>query len=59
MDYVAAGWLVWVTWLVGDVGIRSVHGVFAVGWQWWGTVWADVLLLWGPQWESFVGGWVL
>ena len=29
MDCVAVGWLVWVTWLVGYVGTRSVHEVFA------------------------------
>ena len=64
MDCVAVGWLAWVTRLVGDVGIRSVHGVFDVRWQWWGTVLIGVLLVWEgaagwPLWESFVGGWVL
>ena len=64
MDCVAIGWLVWVTWLVGDVGIQSVHEVFAVGWQLWGTVLIGVLQYWvgAAGWllcETGVGGWVL
>ena len=47
---------------------RCLHGVFAVGWQLWGTVWADGLLFWvgvvGRSFrESVMGGyfewWVL
>ena len=38
MDCVAVGRLVWVTLLVGDIVCWSVHEVFAVGWQLWGTV---------------------
>jgi hypothetical protein len=37
MDYVAVGWLVWVTWLVSDIWFQLVHGVVAAGWQVWGT----------------------
>ena len=64
MDCVAIGWLVWVTWLVGDVGIQSVHEVFAVGWQLWGTVLIGVLQYWvgAAGWllcKTGVGGWVL
>ena len=64
MDCVAVGRLVWVTLLVGDVVCWSVPGVFAVGWQLWGAMWATGLLFWvgaagWPLRESFIGGWVV
>ena len=54
MGCVAVGWLVRVTLLVGDVVCWSVSGVFAVGWQLWGAMWADGLLFWVGA-----GGWLL
>ena len=62
MDCVAAGWLVWVVLLVGDVAGWLVCVVFAVGLQLWVAVWSMELLLWEgavgwPLADSVVFGW--
>ena len=46
MACVAVGCLVWVTWLVGDVGIQSVHVVFAMEWRLWSVVLMVALRFW-------------
>jgi hypothetical protein len=44
MVCVAVGWLVWVTLLlIGGAMSWSVPEVVAVGWQLWGTAWANGL----------------
>ena len=62
MVYMAVGWLVWVTLLVGDVCFWSWFMVVAVGWKLWvvlvmGMLRCRMSRLEAVDWPLWVAGW--